>query len=78
MCNANAIAWCTKKSAGPIVKNSEFLPLLMASVQPGNHTWLLAIVAGLSLDDNNTLKPYNNLPAIVQHLTKIYPLCKTI
>jgi len=28
--------------------------------------------------DHMIKKPYNNLPGIVQHLTKIYPLCKTI
>ena len=47
MWRPNAIAWWTKKSPGPIVKNKEFLPLLIASIHPGSHTLLLATLAAL-------------------------------
>ena len=65
MCNPNAIAWCTKKSPGPIVKNSEFLLSLIALIQPGNQTLVPATVAGLSCEDNNTSKPYKAFPEAV-------------
>jgi hypothetical protein len=41
------MAWCTKKSPGPIVRNSELVLLLMASNQPGNQILALARVATL-------------------------------
>ena len=62
MCKPSAIAWCTRKSPGPIVKNSEFLPLLIASIHPGNQILLLATLAALVDDDSNTSKPYSALP----------------
>ena len=62
MCSPKAIAWCTKKSPGPIGKNSEFLPLLIASIQPGSQILLLATLAALVEEDNSTSKPYTALP----------------
>ena len=49
------MAWCTKKSPGPIFKNKSFFVSLTAFNQPGNQIWLPATVAGFVLDDNKTL-----------------------
>jgi hypothetical protein len=62
VCKPNAIAWCTKKSPGPIVKNNELPLLLIASAQPGNQTFVPATVAGLFADESSTSKPYKALP----------------
>jgi len=57
VCKPNAIAWCTKKSPGPIVKNNEFVSLLIASNQPGNQMPWLATLAVLADVDNQKSKP---------------------
>ena len=57
MCNPNAIAWCTKKSPGPTVKNNEFLLLLIASNQFGNQSCSLAEIAALLCEDNKVSNP---------------------
>jgi len=62
VCKANAIAWCTRKSPGPIGKNSEFFPSLIALNQPGNQILLLAFEAKLPVEDNKTSNPYRAFP----------------
>jgi len=62
VCRPRAIAWCTKKSPGPIVKNSEFLPLLIASIHPGSQILLLATLAALVEDESRTSNPYKAFP----------------
>jgi len=64
VCNPNAIAWCTRKSPGPIVKNREFLLLLIASSHPGSQILLPALTAILSELDRSILNPYSALPEL--------------
>ena len=56
VCRPKAIAWCTKKSPGPTVRNKELSLELIPANQPGSQA--APVLAGmLEALDSNTSKP---------------------